>query len=57
MRSGESLPDAYKLNIDIDREGLLKLVALLPPKLVLASVHLVREGDLLVIAGGQQPNL
>ena len=51
------LPDADKINIDINGERLLEGGRLSPPLLVVASEHLVREWDLLVIAGGQQTDL
>ena len=43
------VPSAKKVHLDIDREGLLEVSTLLPPKLVFASIHLICEGDLLVI--------
>ena len=50
-------PDAKKLNPDVDREGLLECSTLIPADLVRAGVHLVRERDLLVIAGWNDSDL
>jgi hypothetical protein len=46
-------PDADELDINVDRESPLECVTLLPSCLVVARVHLVCEGDLLVVAGWQ----
>jgi hypothetical protein len=59
LRPGEkrSIPYAHKFNLNIHREGLLKRVALVPPSCVLASEHLVCEGNLLVVPGREQAHL
>jgi hypothetical protein len=46
------LPSPKEVYPDIDGEGLLKLFTLFPSKLVFASVHLICEGDLLVVPRG-----
>ena len=43
------VPRAKKVYPDIDREGLLKMFTLLPPRLVFTTIHLICKGDLLVI--------
>ena len=43
------VPSAKEVYLDIDRESLLEVFTLLTPKLVFASIHLICEGDLLVI--------
>jgi len=43
-------PYTQELDIDINREGLLERVRLLPSYFVFLRVHLVGKGDLLVIA-------
>ncbi len=52
-----NLPNADKLDIDIDAEGFLERHALLPTNGVRARVHLVRKWDLLVVVRGQEPDL
>ena len=51
------LPDADKINIDINGERLLEGGRLSPPLLVVASEHLVREWDLLVVTSRKQSDL
>jgi hypothetical protein len=52
-----SIPYADKFYLNIHREGLLKCVALIPPSRVLASEHLVCEGNLLVVPRREQAHL
>ena len=52
-----SIPHADKFYLNIDRESLLECGALLPPSFVIASVHLICEGNLLAIPPGQQAHL
>jgi hypothetical protein len=52
-RGLRKLPSAKKVYPDIDREGLLEVFTLFPSKLVLASIHLICEGDLLVVPRGK----
>ena len=51
------LPDADKINIDINGERLFEGRRLSPPLLVVASEHLVREWDLLVVTSRKQSDL
>ena len=51
---GGSLPNTDKLDIHIDAKGFFELVRLLPTYFVFADVHLVCEGDLLVVAGREE---
>jgi hypothetical protein len=57
MRMGASIPDAKKCNFDIDAKRFLEGVGLFPPGGICTSVHLVREGNLLMVANWQEANL
>jgi hypothetical protein len=50
-------PDSKKLDIDVHRESLFERRALFPTDVVGTCVHLVGEGDLLVVAGGEEADL
>ena len=52
-----SIPHADKLDLNIHRESLLERIALLPPSFVIATEHLIREGNLLVVPRGDQAHL
>ena len=52
-----SIPHADKFYLNIHRESFLECGALIPPSLILASVHLVCEGNLLVVPSREQPHL
>lgn len=52
-----SIPYADKFYLNIHREGLLECVTLIPPSCVLASEHLVCEGNLLVVPRREQAHL
>ena len=54
---GERVPYADEVDADIDAEGDLECVGLSPVWGYVRRVHLVREGDLLVIAWGKQADL
>jgi len=59
LRSGwkRSIPYADKIYFNIHRESLLECVALIPPSVVVATVHLVCEGNLLVVPRREQAHL
>lgn len=59
LRPGQkrSIPHADKFYFNIDREGFLECVALVPPSFILASEHLVCEGNLLVVPRREQAHL
>lgn len=44
------LPNTHKFNIDVNRKGFLEGCTLLPPKVIVLGVHLVRKRDLLIVA-------
>jgi len=52
-----SVPNAYEFDVDVDREGLLERVTLLPALLIFSGIHFVSEWDLLVIEWRQKSNL
>jgi hypothetical protein len=54
---GDSSPNTYQVDLNIDRESLLESSALSPTRLVVMGIHFVREWDLLMIALWKQPNL
>lgn len=51
------IPYTNEFYLNIYRKSFLKHDALIPTLVVVASVHLVSEGDLLVIARRKQTNL
>ncbi len=51
------VPDADKFYSDIHREGFFELLTLLPSVFVVASVHPIREGNLLAIPRWKQADL
>ena len=51
------IPHANKFYLDIHRESLLKRVALFPSNFIIATEHLVREGNLLVVPRGEKAHL
>ena len=51
-----ALPNTDKLDIHIDAEGFLEQIGLFPSYFVFTYIHLVCEGDLLVIAGWEESN-
>jgi hypothetical protein len=52
-----SIPHADKFYLNIHRESLLKRHALLPASFVIATEHLVRKRNLLVVPRGEQAHL
>jgi hypothetical protein len=56
-RETEGIPHADKFNLDIDREGFLEYGALFPASIIVLTEHLIREGDLLVVARGEKAHL
>ena len=44
------VPDTNKLDINIDAKRFLELIRLFPSQVIFTRIHLVREGDLLVVA-------
>lgn len=48
------LPNTHEMNIHINTKRLFETSGLLPSGLVLATIHLVGEGDLLVVAGWEE---
>lgn len=44
------LPYADEFNVDVDAEATLERSGLFPAEVIRARIHLVGEGDLLVIA-------
>ena len=53
----EGVPDTDEFDVDIDGECLLECRGLRPSQIVIASKHLVRKVDLLMVAWRQQPDL
>ena len=51
------LPYANEIYLDIYRESLLERSTLFPTCFIVASVHVVREGNLLVVPRRKQANL
>jgi len=51
------LPYAYKFDLNIDREGFLEHGALSPTLLIVTTEHLIREGNLLVVARREKAHL
>ena len=51
------VPSAKEVYPDIYRKGLFEVFTLLPSHLIFASIHLICEGDLLVIPWGKQAYL
>jgi len=56
-RVTERIPDADKFDLDVSRESFLERGALLPANRVIATEHLVRERNLLVVARGEKAHL
>ena len=48
------VPDTNKLDINIDAKCFLELIGLFPSQVIFTRIHLVREGDLLVVAWGEE---
>ena len=53
----ERVPDADEFYLDICRESFLEGVALIPPLIVVTTEHLIREGNLLVVARREKAHL
>lgn len=53
----ERIPDADEFDLDVGRESFLKRGALFPANHVIATEHLVRERNLLVVARGEKAHL
>ena len=48
------VPNTNKLDINIDAKSFLELIGLFPSQVIFTRIHLVREGDLLVVAWGEE---
>ena len=53
----EGIPDADEFDFDVGRECFLERVALSPANIVIATEHLVRERNLLVVARREKTHL
>jgi hypothetical protein len=53
----QSIPHADKFYLNIDREGFLEDGALSPTLFVVLTEHLIREGNLLVVACREKAHL
>jgi len=53
----ERVPHADEFYLDICRESFLEGGALFPPNIVVTTEHLIREGNLLVVACGEKAHL
>jgi hypothetical protein len=51
------IPYANKIDLNIYRKSFLECDALIPTLFVVATEHLVREGNLLVVTRGEQTDL
>ena len=56
-RVTERIPDADEFDLNVSRESFLERGALLPANIVVATEHLVRERNLLVVARGEKAHL
>ena len=56
-RERKRIPDADEFDLDVGRESFLERGALFPASQVIATEHLVRERNLLVVARGEKAHL
>lgn len=51
------IPHADKFDLNVDREGFLEHGALSPTLVIVTTEHLIREGNLLVVARREKAHL
>ena len=56
-RVTERIPDADEFDLDVSRESFLERGALSPANIVIATEHLIRERNLLVVARREKAHL
>ena len=56
-RERKRIPDADEFDFDVSRESFLERGTLFPANIVIATEHLVRERNLLVVARGEKAHL